>query len=134
VIFDTQFLGELSKKESDPNAVELAEDIDARDYPQRVPAAVVWEVFHGLGRMGSQPTEIRTRYEMLFEGTSTIPFDDSTARRAGTLRGKHGASDRLANLDGADSIVAAHGLALGEPVVSNDSDFGDVEGLEVVSY
>lgn len=43
-------------------------------------------------------------------------------------------SDRLAALDGADSVVAAHGLLLDEPVVSNDQDFQDVDGLEVVTY
>jgi predicted nucleic acid-binding protein len=56
------------------------------------------------------------------------------ARRAGELNGEHMKSDRLAELDGADSIVAAHGLLLDEPVVSNDDDFQDVEGLEVVTY
>lgn len=43
-------------------------------------------------------------------------------------------SDRLSDLDGADSIVAAHGLLLDEPVVSNDEDFQDVDGLDVVTY
>jgi predicted nucleic acid-binding protein len=43
-------------------------------------------------------------------------------------------SDRLSDLDGADSIVAAHGLLLDEPILSNDGDFQDVEGLDVVTY
>lgn len=52
------------------------------------------------------------------------------ARRAGTLRGKHGASDRLSNLDGADSAVA-DGLLRKEPMGSNDSDFQDLDVLTV---
>lgn len=34
----------------------------------------------------------------------------------------------------ARSLVAVHGLLREEPVVSNDADFQDVEGLTVVTY
>lgn len=43
-------------------------------------------------------------------------------------------SDTLTELDGADSVVAAHGLLHEEPVISNDTDFRDIEGLAVVTY
>ena len=64
----------------------------------------------------------------------TVDLTPAVARRAGKVNGEHMKSDRLSDLDGADSIVAAHGLLLDGPVLSNDGDSPDVEGLEVVTY
>lgn len=131
MILDTSYLGDLVER--DPDAVAVSEKLDSSGGPQRLPAAVVWELFYGLGKMGDA-TGLRRRYSALVGGTVPLDLDDSVARRAGTLRGKHAASDGLSDLDGADSVVAAHRLALDEPVVTNDSDFQAVDGLEVVTY
>jgi hypothetical protein len=64
----------------------------------------------------------------------TVDPTPEVSRHAGELNGKHRQSDSLSELDGVDSIVAAHGLHRDEPVVSNDRDFRDVEGLSVVTY
>lgn len=133
MILDTQYLGSLAKQ--DAGARELAGEIDTSGAPKRIPSTVVWELFYGLGKLvDTPPVEIRRTYESLFQAATVSELDGNVARRAGTLRGKHEVSDRLSNLDGADSTVAAHGLLLDEPVVSNDSDFQDVEGLDVVTY
>lgn len=132
MILDTQFLGALATQ--DETARELAAEIDAERTPKRIPSAVVWELFYGLGKIADEePTQIRQTYETLFRSATVVEMDEDVARRAGTLRGAHEASNRT-NLDGADSVVAAHGLLRGEPVVSNDGDFRDVDGLEVVTY
>ncbi|MEF8818962.1 MAG: PIN domain-containing protein [Haloferacaceae archaeon] len=134
MILDSTYLGDLVAADSD--AVALSKRIDTSGEPVRVPAAVVWELFYGLGKLGEteRATTLRRKYAAVLGGTVPTDLTDGVARRAGTLRGKHAASDRLADLDGADSVVAAHGLALGEPVVSNDEDLQDVEGLDVVTY
>jgi tRNA(fMet)-specific endonuclease VapC len=133
VILDTQYLGSLAQQDAD--ARSLAAEIDASEAPTRIPSTVVWEIFYGLGKLtDGHATQIRQTYESLFQASTVIELDEKGARRAGTLRGKHEVSDRLKNLDGADSAVAAHGLILAEPVVSNDADLQDVEGLEVVTY
>jgi predicted nucleic acid-binding protein len=131
VILDTSYLGDLVER--DPNAVALSEELDSSGKPRRLPAAVVWELFYGLGKT-SDSTGLRRRYSALLGGTIPLDLDDSAARRAGTLRGKHTASDGPSELDGADSVVAAHGLALDEPVVAADDDFERVEGLDVLTY
>jgi tRNA(fMet)-specific endonuclease VapC len=97
---------------------------------------VTWRLVYGLGKIedADYVATLRRKYSAIIEGTVSVELDDHIARRAGTLRGKHKASDRLKDLDGADSVVAAHGLILGEPVVSNDGDFRDVDGLDVVTY
>lgn len=134
MILDTAYLGDLVG--GDRDAIALSRRLDASDEPMRLPTAVVWELFYGLGRVddSEHATELRRKYAALIESTIPAELDDSVARRAGTLRGTHSTSDRHSDLDGADSIVAAHGLVLGEPVVSSDGDFRAVEGLEVLAY
>lgn len=134
MILDTNYLGALVERDS--AALAISRNADASAEPIRLPTAVVWELFYGLGKVGDADysTALRRKYSAIIEGTVSISVDDHVARRAGTLRGKHTASDRRSDLDGADSIVAAHGLILDEPVVSNDSDFRGVDGLDVITY
>jgi predicted nucleic acid-binding protein len=134
VILDTNYLGDLIER--DPSALAVSRRADASAEPIRLPAAVIWELFYGLGKIedADYATSLRRKYSAVIAGTATVEMDDYIARRAGTLRGRHKASDRLKDLDGADSVVAAHGLVLNEPVVSNDGDFQDVEGLDVITY
>jgi len=134
MILDTQYLGRLV--DADEAAREKARELDENAVPTRVPTAVVWEVYTGIGNapLEEKGEELRALYERLIASRSTIDLSPEVAQRAGELKGKHMNSDVLKELDGADSIVAAHGLLLDEPVVSNDSDFQDVDGLEVISY
>lgn len=132
MILDTQFLGELAS--GDEDARQLAAELDRQETPTRIPAGVVWEVMYGLAKADRPLADRRRVYESLFNSASVIEFDNRVARRAGTLQGTHAGADDLSNLAGADSMVAAHGLLLNEPVVSNDADFQSVEGLDVVTY
>lgn len=134
MILDTNYVGSLVER--DTGAVSLSEEVDESADPVRLPTAVVWELFYGLGKLADveYATLLRRKYASIIGGTTAVDVDNRTARRAGTLRGRHAASDTLSELDGADSIVAAHGLILNEPVVSNDADFQDVDGLAVTTY
>jgi predicted nucleic acid-binding protein len=133
MILDTQYLGALADGQGAARA--MARDLTARQVPTRVPTAVIWEVYTGIGNAanGDLAGRLRAGYEQLVASRGTVDLTPAVARRAGELNGKHMTSDRLAELDGADSIVAAHGLLLDEPVVSDDRDFQDVNGLEVVT-
>ncbi|MFB6303948.1 MAG: PIN domain-containing protein [Haloferacaceae archaeon] len=133
MILDTEYLDALA--DGHEGAIATATALDARGVPTRVPAAVVWELYARVGG-AANPDASRRRgnYEQLLAGRETIGLTPDVARRAGELRGEHARSDRLADLDGADSLVAAHGLSLDEPVVSNDVDFRDVAGLRVETY
>lgn len=133
MILDSTYLGDLAdQKEA---ALELARELDERPVPKRVPSAVVWEVFTGIGNaFPDHAADLRAAYERLLADRSSVDLDATIARRAGTLNGEHMTSDTLSDLDDVDSIVAAHGLALGEPVVTDDGDFRGVDGLDVVTY
>jgi len=132
LILDTSFLGALADRE--PDARELAAELELNGQPRRIPSMVVWEVYHGLEKANDDPSRLKAEYETLLDHNSTAEMDRQIAQRAGALYAEHDSSDDKKSLNIGDSIVAAHGLALGEAVVTNDSDFRDVDGLEVVSY
>jgi len=134
VIVDTNYVGALVER--DPSALALAREADGSVEPVRLPTAVIWELFYGLGKLEDTEysSKLRRKYSSITNGMVTAEMDGFVGRRAGELRGKHKASNSLSDLDGADSIVAAHGMVLNEPVATNDSDFQDVEGLDVVTY
>ena len=134
MILDTQFLGALV--DGDTDARRKATEIDELRVPARVPTAVVWEAYTGIGNVAPDRTADRLRglYERLLATRPIVDLTPEVSRRAGELNGKHRQSDSLPELDGADSIVAAHGLRRDEPVVSNDRDFQDVDGLSVITY
>ena len=133
MILDTVFLGDLADRV--PAARELARDLNERQAPTRVPTVVVWEAFTGVGNAyPDRAEELRAIYERLLASRSTVDLDATTARRGGLLNGEFIQSDTAAQLDDVDSIVAAHGLLLDEPVVTNDSEFEAVDGLELVTY
>lgn len=133
MILDTEFLGSLV--EQTPAAKQKAGELDDTDVPVRVPAMVVWEVYYGVSNAPKAKRDpLETAYETLFQSFPVVEMDDSLARQAGRIRGRHARSDSLATLDGADSAVAATALAYDEPVVSNDGDFGDVAELTVEPY
>jgi predicted nucleic acid-binding protein len=134
VILDTQYLGALA--DGDEAARAKAEELDEEAVPTRIPTVVLWEIYTGIGNAASEEVsgQLRELYERLQRSRSTVDLTPTIARKAGSLNGKHLQSDTLTELDGADSVVAAHGLLREEPVVSNDADFQDVEGLTVVTY
>jgi tRNA(fMet)-specific endonuclease VapC len=129
VILDTQFL--VAGSRDDPDALAKASEIDGS--PNRIPTAVVWEIFASVGQ-GADPVSNQREYQQYFDRNPILNLTEDIARRAGVLLGRSRGSDTNPDLDGADSIVAAHGLALNEPIVSNDSDFQHVEGLKVETY
>lgn len=133
MILDTEFLGSLVEQK--PAAKQKAAELDASGVPTRVPAMVTWEVYYGISNAPADHRDVlEAGYEKLFQSFPVVELDDSLARKAGRLRGEHARSDSLATLDGADSSVAATALSLDEPVVSNDADFQDVDGLDVETY
>lgn len=133
MILDTQFLGELVEQREAARA--MAADLEDRKAVLRVPSMVVWEVYYGVENAPESKREVlQSGYEKLFRALPVVDLNDELARRAGELRGRHARSSSLRNLDGADSAVAATALSYDEPVVSNDRDFEDVDGLDVATY
>jgi tRNA(fMet)-specific endonuclease VapC len=129
MILDTQFLIRVAAE--DPDALAMAREMQT--LPNRIPTGVVFEIFDSVGR-GADPVSNQRAHKQLLSQHPVVDLTEDIARRAGVLHGTHAASDEKRDLDGVDAMVAATGLALNEPVVSNDSDFQDVDGLAVETY
>jgi len=71
------------------------------------------------------------RFQQLAANKTFQELTDPIARKAGTLNAVHEQSDTKPNLGPIDSMVAAMGLQLNEPVVTADGDFERVDGLQV---
>ena len=131
MILDTEFL--ISLRAEEEAALKLATELEASGVPTRVPTIVIEELYVSVGA-GSQSDANARDFEALVENKPVVELDDSIARRAGALEGAHLASDSDPNLGPGDAIVAATGLTLNEPVVTNDGDFQSVDGLRVELY
>lgn len=131
MILDTEFF--ISLDEDDPDAEQLATELEASGVPLRVPTVVIHELYISVG-LGSSPTlNVRTN-EALVANKPIVDLDANIARRAGILEGTHRASDSKSTLGAVDAIIASTGLVYNEPVVTNDGDFQDVESLQVELY
>ena len=131
MILDTEFL--ISLRAGESGAVDLAADLEAASVPTRVPAVVVQELYVGVGA-GDDATENARAYEALVANKPVVEIDANIARRAGVLEGHHLTSDAKPTLGPGDATVAATGLVFNEPVVTNDTDFEHVDGLDVERY
>jgi predicted nucleic acid-binding protein len=131
MILDTEFFISLRAKED--AAVALATELETAGLPTRVPTIVIEELYVGVGA-GDLPAENARTYEALIANKPVVPLDENISRRAGALEGQHMVSDAKPALGPGDAIVAATGLTMNEAVVTNDGDFGDVDGLDVELY
>jgi len=131
MILDTEFL--ISLRAEETAATDLAAELEAAGVPTRVPTVVIQELYVGVGA-GIASEQNAQDYDALVANKPVVPLDKRIARHAGTLEGEHVVSDAKPNLGPGDAIVAATGLVYEEPVVTNDEDFKDIDGLAVKSY
>ncbi len=89
-----------------------------------VTSAVVYaEVVRG---MASDDAVGMAKVESLFRVIPVLPFDQAAARAYASIPFRQGAFDRL---------IAAHALALGLTVVTNNErDYADVPGLRIENW
>jgi len=131
MILDTSYL--IALAEGDADAVALAREHETAGLPQRIPSAVVTELYVAVGA-GENPNQNARKYEELVGNLPVIEVDGNVARRAGVLQGQHLRSETKPTLGTADATIAAAGLVYNEPVVTTDeSDFSRVDGLQVVT-
>lgn len=89
------------------------------------------ELRYGLARKPSAAA-LAAAVEALLHHVPTHPWDETAAEHYGALRARlEAAGTPLGNLD---TLIAAHALALGAVLVSNDQAFRRVEGLLLVDW
>lgn len=131
MILDTEFL--ISLRAEETPAETLASELETSGVPTRIPTIVIEELYVGVGA-GSLPNENARDFEALVANNPVVPLDENVSRRAGAIEGLHLTSDSKPDLGPGDAIVAATGLTYNEAVVTNDSDFEGVDGLQVELY
>lgn len=130
MILDTNFI--IALREGQEPAKQLAAQLESQSLPLRVPTVVLQELYVGVGA-GAQSHQNARDYEALVANKPIVPLDENISRRAGVIEGQHITSETKPTLGFADSVVAATGLVVNEPVVTDDtSDFETVDTLDVV--
>ena len=91
-----------------------------------ISAITAVELRFGASRRNNR--NLTAAVDAFLSGISIHPFDDEAADEAGRLRARLESEGSLIGL--ADTLIAAHAVALGSVLVTNDSDFERVSGLQ----
>ncbi|MDZ7747242.1 MAG: PIN domain-containing protein [Halobacteriales archaeon] len=134
MILDTNFLGAL--KDQHPGALQKSHELELSGEPLRIPTIVSYELFISVGKTGVKKYKQKDRraYRRLTSSKPKVEITEEIATRAGILEGEHQRSDSKPTLGPGDAIVAATARHYDEPVVSDDGDFDDVDGVERIEY
>ena len=88
------------------------------------------ELRYGAARSGSAP--LQNTVEQFLLSVTIFPWDSEAAREYGELRT---ALERAGQVMGSlDMMIAAHGLALGVVLITNDQAFGRIKRLKVEDW
>lgn len=89
------------------------------------------ELLYGLARK-PEAVSLRAAVGAFLQHVETWPWDSEAAARHGTLRASLEAAGKP--LGTMDTLIAAHALALGATLVTNDKAFKQVPGLAVEDW
>jgi predicted nucleic acid-binding protein len=129
MILDTSFLIELMN--GNPDAIQVAEDIEDQNRTQRIPAQVVYELYVGVGYTDTPATE-RERTRAVIDSRPVVETTAEIARTAGRIDGQLRREGH--RLPPNDVIIGATARQYDEPVVTaNPSDFERIPDIEVKS-
>jgi tRNA(fMet)-specific endonuclease VapC len=96
-----------------------------------ISAITLAELEFGVGCSGEAQTRNQAVLGSLLEDILVAPFEAGAARAYGPLR----AANRERNKDALDKLIAAHAMALGVTLVTNnEADFLHYSGLKVENW
>lgn len=130
MILDTSFLIDLMN--SDPAALDVADEIEASGISQRIPAQAVYELYVGVGYTDT-PREEQRKIEAVLSSRPIVETTVRVARKAGRIDGR--LRSEGSRVDSGDLIIGAVGLLLDEPVITgNPEHFERIPDLAVENY
>lgn len=89
------------------------------------------ELAYGVARSGESRMHNQAMLDSLLEDIVAVPFDHQAAFAYGPLRAQHPHRNRNA----LDKLIAAHALALGVTLVTNnEADFRSFSGLRIENW
>jgi tRNA(fMet)-specific endonuclease VapC len=93
---------------------------------------VLFELHYGFAKSRTSATNFNSLSVFLNSGVAVIPFDESDAAVAGSLRQKMESAGMP--MGSFDLLIAAQALRLGATLVTSDAAFSGVDGLPVVDW
>jgi tRNA(fMet)-specific endonuclease VapC len=104
-----------------------------------ISAITLAELEYGVACSGTARDHNRPAMDGLLEDIAVAAFDARAARACGPIRASKRASDRASNRernkDALDKLIAAHAVALGVTLVTNnESDFHTYPGLTLENW
>lgn len=134
MIVDTSFL--LDVVDQKEPAVTKTRTLESEGVPLALPTMTVLELYIGVGK-AEDVREERRVVEAVFDSHPIVETTPSISRRAGRLLGERMSetpSDDGPGIGKGDAVIAATALERDEPVLTADSQFRHVPGLEVETY
>ncbi len=95
-----------------------------------ISAVTEGELRYGAARSGSAP--LQATVEQFLLGVTIFPWDSEAAREYGELRATLEREGRL--MGSLDMMIAAHALALGLILITNDRAFGRIKRLKTEDW
>jgi len=92
------------------------------------------ELRYGAARSGSAP--LQNTVEQFLLAVTIFPWDSEAAREYGELRAalEHAGQDQFLKRGSLDMMIAAHALALGVILITNDQAFSRIKRLKVEDW
>lgn len=95
-----------------------------------ISAVTEGELRYGVARSGSAP--LQATVEQFVLGVTIFPWDSEAAQQYGELRSTLEREGRL--MGSLDMMIAAHALALGLTLITNDRAFGRIKSLKTEDW
>ncbi len=130
MILDTSFL--IDVMNGDGPALALAEKIETRGVPLRLPVQVLYELYVGVG-YSRKPEAERGQIQSVIESCPVVETTDRIAKVAGRIDGKLRADGERVGAN--DVLIGATARQYQEPVVTgNPADFERIPEVNVRTY
>jgi tRNA(fMet)-specific endonuclease VapC len=127
-LLDTNIVSDLIRNPQGRIAARIAEVGEDAVCTSIIVAA---ELRYGVAKKGSQ--RLAVQIERIFAGLDILPFEEPAEAAYADLRTRLEAAG--APIGGNDVLIAAHAIALGCAVVTdNEREFGRIEALTVVNW
>lgn len=133
MIVDTSFV--LDIIDGIEQAVEKERGVEAAGVPLVIPGMTLLELYIGVGKVANS-TQERQQVEAILDTYPLVEMTSSISRRAGRLLGEQmnaGDGDGP-GIGKDDAAIAATALERGEPILTADSHFETIDGIEVETY
>ncbi len=100
-----------------------------------ISAITLAELEYGVACSGPSTAQNRAAMDALLEDIVVAPFEARAARAYGPIRTMNSASNRERNKDALDKLIAAHAVALGVTLVTNnEANLRTYPGLTIENW